>query len=159
MAERARGKDENRPRTGDSTTTPGGAAGGAASGAAGERTTANGPAAASRPRGGATGAAAPAAAARSRLGWVALTVTALLLVWQVVYALTVAGPGLDGREVYTSAWLLVSLVLAVGSAVLGIVAASQRVSPRWPATTALAVGTYVFLVCIATWAGSIITTA
>ncbi|MEE6288271.1 hypothetical protein V2J52_11460 [Georgenia sp. MJ173] len=92
----------------------------------------------------------------SRLGWVALTVAVVLLVWQVVYGLTVAGPGLDTREAYTSVWLLISLVLGVGAAVLGIVAASQRVAPRWPATTALAVGTYVFLVCIATWAGNLI---
>ena len=91
----------------------------------------------------------------SRLGWVGLTVTAVLLVWQVIYAVNVVGPGLDGGEVYTSVWLLISLVLAVGAVVLGIVAASQRVSPRWPATAALAVGTYVFLVCIATWAGSL----
>lgn len=95
----------------------------------------------------------------SRLGWVALTVTAVLLVWQAIYAITVAGPGLDGREVYTQAWLLVSLVLAVGAVVLGIVGVTQRVQPRWPATAALSIGSYVFLVCLATWAGSLIDTA
>lgn len=103
------------------------------------------------PRGSGDGANPPD---RSRLGWVALAVAGVLAGWQVVYALT--GPGSGGSDVYTSVWLLVSLVLAVGAMVLGLVALSQHAVPRWPATAALAIGGYAFVVSVATWIGDVV---
>ncbi len=81
----------------------------------------------------------------------------VLTAWQVIYAITVQGMNEASSEVYTSVWLLISLVLAVGCAVLGIVAVSQRSQQRWPAIAALSIGVYVFLVCIATWVGQLLT--
>ncbi|PYF99206.1 hypothetical protein SAMN05216184_10888 [Georgenia satyanarayanai] len=88
---------------------------------------------------------------RSRLGWIAITVAGLLTAWQVVYAITVES--VANRDTYESIGLMLVLVLAVGSLVLGIVALAQRVLPRWPAVAALAVGVYAFIVAIAGWIG------
>ncbi|MBD8063453.1 hypothetical protein [Oceanitalea stevensii] len=88
---------------------------------------------------------------RNRLGWIAITVAGLLTAWQIVYAITVESVG--NRDTYESIGLMLVLVLAVGSLVLGIVALAQRVVPRWPAVAALAVGVYAFIVAIAGWIG------
>lgn len=88
---------------------------------------------------------------RNRLGWIAITVAGLLTAWQIIYAVTVES--VENIETYESIGLMLVLVLAVGSLVLGIVALAQRVSPRWPAVAALAVGIYAFVVAIAGWIG------
>ncbi|WP_152192793.1 hypothetical protein [Georgenia satyanarayanai] len=88
-----------------------------------------------------------------RLGWIGLAVAAVLAAWQVVYA--IAEPASTNPEVLTSVWLLLTLVLAVGAVVLGIVALGQRAVPRWPATAALAVGVYAFVVSVASWIGGL----
>lgn len=90
----------------------------------------------------------------SRLGWIGLAVAAVLTAWKVVYAVT--APGATNEEVYSSVGLLLSLVLAVGAVVLGIVALGQHAAQRWPATAALAVGTYAFIVSVATWIGGLV---
>jgi len=112
-------------------------------------------------KGGAQGAraagAAPAARRpeparnRNRLGWIAVTVAGLLTAWRIIYAIT--APSVANVDVYESVDLLLTLVLAVGAIVLGIVALGQRVSPRWPAVAALAVGTYAFVLGVASWVG------
>lgn len=135
-----RGADETaRPATGT-----GGSPGGGTGGSPGARP------AAPRPGGDAPGGA------RGKLSWIALAVAVVLTAWQVIYAITVQGMNEANIEVYTSVWLLISLVFAVGSAVLGIVAVSQRSQQRWPAIAALSIGVYVFLVCIATWTGELL---
>lgn len=90
-------------------------------------------------------------ASRNRLGWIAITVAGALTAWQIVYAITL--PSVQNVETYESVGLLLTLVLAVGAAVLGIVALSQKVTPRWPGLAALAVGTYAFVVAVASWIG------
>ncbi len=90
---------------------------------------------------------------RNRLGWIAITVAAALTAWQIVYAIT--APSMTDGEAYESVGLLLTLVLAVGAVVLGIVALSQRVSPRWPAVAALAIGSYAFVVAVASWIGEL----
>ena len=85
----------------------------------------------------------------SRLAWIALAVTGVLTAWQVVYALT--APTTASPETYSS----VSLLLSVGAIVLGVVALGQRALPRWPATAATAVGAFAFIVCVATWIGTL----
>jgi len=90
-------------------------------------------------------------ASRNRLGWIAVTVAGALTAWQIVYAITL--PSVQNVDTYESVGLLLTLVLAVGAAVLGIVALSQKVTPRWPALAALAVGTYAFIVAVASWIG------
>ena len=108
-----------------------------------------------RQAGGAGGRNAPAGGtARNRLGWVALTVTGLLTAWQIIFSITVES--VANRQTYESIGLMLVLVLAVGSLVLGIVALAQRVSPRWPAVSALAVGAYAFVVAIAQWVGGLV---
>jgi len=88
---------------------------------------------------------------RNRLGWIAITVAGLLTAWRIVYAIT--APSVANTDVYESVDLLLTLVLAVGAVVLGIVALGQRVQPRWPAVAALAVGSYAFVVGVASWIG------
>lgn len=90
---------------------------------------------------------------RNRLGWIAVTVAGVLAAWQVIYAVT--APSVTNTDVYESVDLLLTLVLAVGAVVLGIVALGQRVLPRWPAVAALAVGTYAFVVAVASWIGQL----
>ncbi|MCM3661564.1 hypothetical protein M3148_11275 [Georgenia satyanarayanai] len=97
------------------------------------------------------GARKPQRADRNRLGWIAITVAGLLTAWQIVYAITVES--VANRDTYESIGLMLVLVLAVGSLVLGIVALAQRALPRWPAVAALAVGVYAFIVAIAGWIG------
>lgn len=101
------------------------------------------------PKGGAARPTSP----RSRLGWIAVAVAGLLLAWQVIFAIT--APSMANADVYESVDLLLSLVLAVGAVVLGIVALSQRVTPIWPAVAALAIGTYAFVVAVASWIGGL----
>jgi len=126
-------------------TTPAGA------GAGGERRRTDGttPTAA----GGAGGRERRPAGERNRLGWIAVTVAGLLTAWQIVYAIT--APSVSNAEAYESVGLLLTLVLAVGALVLGIVALSQRVQPRWPAVAALAVGAYAFIVVVVGWIGEL----
>ncbi|HLT85005.1 MAG TPA: hypothetical protein VKZ83_12295 [Phototrophicaceae bacterium] len=88
---------------------------------------------------------------RNRLGWIAITVAGLLTAWRIVYAIT--APSVANTDVYESVDLLLTLVLAVGAVVLGIVALGQRVQPRWPAVAALAVGSYAFVGGVASWIG------
>lgn len=88
-----------------------------------------------------------------RLGWIGLAVAAILGAWQVVYA--IAEPSSTNPDVLASVWLLLSLVLAVGAVVLGIVALGERAAPRWPATAALAIGVYAFVVSVASWIGDL----
>lgn len=91
----------------------------------------------------------------SKVPWVALGVAAALTVWQVIYSITLHTVAEASQEVYTSVSLFVSLILAVGALVLGIVARSQHHTPRWPATAAIAIGVYVFVVCVAAWVGGL----
>lgn len=131
----------------------------AASGAGKARTsgTADGgaPASTTEPTAKSPGAAGKGAAPvrGSRLGWIGIAVVALLAAWQVVYA--IAEPSSTNDDVLFSVWLMLSLVLAVGAIVLGIVALGQRAVPRWPATAALAVGIYAFVVTVASWVGDL----
>lgn len=92
----------------------------------------------------------------SQLSWIALAVAGLLTVWHVIFAITVQGMAGTDQEVYVSIWLVVSLVLAVGCGVLGIVAAAQKSLPQWPAVAAMAIGTVVFIVVIAAWLGGLL---
>lgn len=110
-------------------------------------------ASAPRSEGTASGAGAKASGRGGRLGWIGLAVAAVLAAWQVVYA--IAEPASTNPEVLTSVWLLLTLVLAVGAVVLGIVALGQRAVPRWPATAALAVGVYALVVSVASWIGDL----
>ncbi|MFC4555511.1 hypothetical protein [Georgenia faecalis] len=93
--------------------------------------------------------------AQSRVSWVGLAVAAVLAAWQIIYSITLQTTAEANRDVYTSVSLFVSLILAVGAAVLGTVALSQRHLPRWPAVAAVAIGVYVFLVCVASWIGGL----
>ena len=99
------------------------------------------------------GAAARPTSPRSRLGWIAVAVAGLLLAWQVIFAIT--APSMTNSDIYESVDLLLTLVLAVGAVVLGIVALGQRVTPIWPAVAALAIGTYAFVVAVASWIGGL----
>lgn len=94
-------------------------------------------------------------AATSRLAWIALAVAGVLTAWQVIYALT--SPTTLSPETFSSVSLLLTLVLSVGAIVLGIVALGQGALPRWPATAATAVGAFAFIVCVATWIGTLMT--
>ncbi|QDB79706.1 hypothetical protein FE251_10210 [Georgenia wutianyii] len=114
--------------------------------------TGQGDAKSARPGGAAPAARRPESARnRNRLGWIAVTVAGLLTAWRIIYAIT--APSVANVDVYESVDLLLTLVLAVGAIVLGIVALGQRVSPRWPAVAALAVGTYAFVLGVASWIG------
>lgn len=97
----------------------------------------------------------PETATKNGLSWIALALAVVLGVWQIIYAITMQTMTSDSQEVYTSVWLLISLVLAVACGVLGIVALSQRARPRWPATASVAIGSYVFLVSLAFWIGGL----
>lgn len=97
-----------------------------------------------------------AAPSSDRLGWIALSVTVLLTVWHVVYFVNLGPANPDGQDVYISVFLFVSLVLAVATAVLGIVALSQRATPRWPAISAVSIGVYGFLTVAASWLGGML---
>lgn len=90
---------------------------------------------------------------RNRLGWIGVTVAGVLTAWRVIYAVT--APGMTNIAAYESVDVLLTIVLAVGAVVLGIVALGQRVQPRWPAVAALAVGTYAFVVAVAGWVGQL----
>ena len=104
-----------------------------------------------------TGAPAqPKSSRSSQLSWIALAVAGLLTVWHVVFAITVQGMAGSDQEVFVSIWLVVSLVLAVGCGVLGIVAAAQKARPQWPATASMAIGTVVFIAAIAAWLGGLL---
>lgn len=104
-----------------------------------------------------TGASGAGRGARdgSRVPWVALGVAAVLTLWQIIYSITLHTVAEASQDVYTSVSLFVSLILAVGALVLGIVARSQHHTPRWPATAAIAIGVYVFVVCVAAWIGGL----
>ncbi|MEE6272882.1 hypothetical protein [Georgenia wangjunii] len=108
-------------------------------------------------RGAGAGGSGPGGGARegSRVPWVALGVAAVLTLWQIIYSITFHTVAEESQEVYTSVSLFVSLILAVGAFVLGIVARSQHHTPRWPATAAVAIGVYVFVVCVASWIGGL----
>ncbi|MDD9206512.1 hypothetical protein PU560_08535 [Georgenia sp. 10Sc9-8] len=96
--------------------------------------------------------------ARNTVGWVALFVAVLLTAWQVVVALTIQGVADASQEVYSAVSLFVTLILAVGAVVLGLVGMSQRRPPRWPALVGLAVGAAAFLVTVASWVGGLMNT-
>src|SRR5699024_9627630 len=55
----------------------------------------------------------PETATKNGLSWIALAVAVVLGVWQIIYAITMQTMTSDSQEVYTSVWLLISLVLAV----------------------------------------------
>lgn len=107
------------------------------------------------PAGGGGKAGEPERSRGSRLGWIALGVTGLLAVWHVIYFVNLASVTTERQDVFISVFLFVSIVLAVASAVLGIVALSQKALPRWPATASLSVGIYAFLIVVASWLGGI----
>ncbi len=91
---------------------------------------------------------------RNRLGWVAITVAGLLTAWQIIFSITVES--VANRDTYESIGLMLVLVLAVGSKREVEEMRWQRVSPRWPAVAALAVGAYAFVVAIAQWIGGLV---
>jgi peptidoglycan/LPS O-acetylase OafA/YrhL len=91
----------------------------------------------------------------SRVPWVALGVAAVLTLWQVIYSLTLHTMDAESQDVYTAVALFISLILGVAAIVLGAVALSQGHRPRWPATAALAIGVYVFVVTVASWVGGL----
>lgn len=102
---------------------------------------------------GSVGQATRSGSPGTRLAWIALAVAGVLTAWQVVYSLT--SPTTPNPETYSSVSLLLTLVLSVGAIVLGIVALGQRALPRWPATAATAMGVFAFIVCVATWIGTL----
>lgn len=88
-------------------------------------------------------------------GWLSLVVAVLLLALQVFYALNATSIDGGALEGYRSVITFGSLILGLAGAVLALVGMAQHRRPRWPSTVGLAIGTYAFIIAVASWIGGL----